>query len=51
MARDSVRLVALLIAAMNDLDVGACDIGNAYLIWFEAGKECGEDAGKGYDHH
>ena len=51
-ARDSVRL-AFLIAAMNDLDVGACDIGNAYLnapcrekVWFEAGKECGEDAGK-----
>ena len=45
--------LAFLIAAMNDLDVGACDIGNAYLnapcrekVWFEAGKECGEDAGK-----
>ncbi len=33
---------------MNDLDIFACDIGNAYLnapckekIWFEAGRECG----------
>jgi Reverse transcriptase (RNA-dependent DNA polymerase) len=51
-SRDSVRL-AFLIAALNDLDILSCDIGNAYLnapcrekIWFEAGKECGEDAGK-----
>lgn len=51
-SRDSVRL-AFLIAALNGLDVSACDIGNAYLnaecrekIWFEAGIECGEDAGK-----
>eukprot|EP00984_Skeletonema_dohrnii_P018105 scaffold8364_cov75-Skeletonema_dohrnii-CCMP3373.AAC.1 len=51
-SRDSVRL-AFLIAALNGLEVGSCDIGNAYLnapcqekIWFEAGLECGEDAGK-----
>lgn len=46
-SRDSVRL-AFLVAAVNDLDILACDIGNAYLnapcrekIWFEAGPECG----------
>lgn len=46
-SRDSVR-IAFLIAALNDLDVFSCDIGNAYLnakcrekIWFEAGIECG----------
>ena len=47
-SRDSVRL-ALLVAALNDLDVFSCDIGNAYLnakcrekIWFVAGLECGK---------
>jgi hypothetical protein len=42
-SRDSVQL-AFLIAALNDLDILSCDIGNAYLnapcrekIWFEAG--------------
>ena len=51
-SRDSVRL-AFLIAALNDLEVSSCDIGNAYLnapckekIWFEAGAECGEHRGK-----
>ena len=51
-SRDSVK-IAFLIAALNDLDLMACDIGNAYLnapcrekIWFEAGPECGELAGK-----
>ena len=46
-SRDSVRL-AFLVAALNELDILACDIGNAYLnapcrerIWFEAGIECG----------
>ena len=36
-------------AALNNLDVFSCDIGNAYLnapckekIWFEAGLECGK---------
>ncbi len=29
-SRDSVR-IAFLLAALNDLDVLACDIGNAYL--------------------
>jgi Reverse transcriptase (RNA-dependent DNA polymerase) len=49
---DSVR-IAFLITALNDLDILSCDIGNSYLnapcrekIWFQAGKECGEDAGK-----
>ena len=51
-SRDSVRL-AFLIAALNDLDIMSCDIGNAYLnapcrekIWFKAGIECGEHKGK-----
>lgn len=48
-SRESVR-IAFLIAALNDLDVFACDIGNAYLnapcrekIWFVAGPECGQE--------
>lgn len=52
-SRDSVR-IAFLVAALNDLDVLSCDIGNAYLnapcrekIWFKAGIECGSEvAGK-----
>ncbi len=51
-SRDSVRL-AFVIAALNDLDVMMCDIGNAYLnapcrekIWFKGGRETGEDKGK-----
>ena len=47
-SRDSMR-IAFLVAALNDLDVFACDIGNAYLnapckekIWFVAGLECGK---------
>jgi hypothetical protein len=50
--RDSICL-AFLIAALNDLEVLSCDIGNAYLnapcrekVWFQAGRECGEDYGK-----
>ncbi len=46
-SRDSIR-IAFLIAALNDLDIFACDIGNAYLnarckekIWFKAERECG----------
>ena len=46
-SRDSV-MIAFLVAALHDLDVFACDIGNAYLnapckekIWFEGGTECG----------
>ena len=42
-SRDSVR-IAFLLASLNDLDIFACDIGNAYLndkcsdkIWTEAG--------------
>ena len=41
--------IAFLTAALNDLDVFSCDIGNAYLntncrekILFEAGLECGQ---------
>ncbi|KAI2501269.1 Reverse transcriptase (RNA-dependent DNA polymerase) [Fragilaria crotonensis] len=51
-SRDSVRL-AFLIAGLNDLDVLAGDVTNAYLnascrekIWFEGGIETGEDRGK-----
>ncbi|KAI2499224.1 Reverse transcriptase (RNA-dependent DNA polymerase) [Fragilaria crotonensis] len=50
-SRDSVRL-AFLIAALNDLDITACDVGNAYLnapcrekIWFVAGPEFGSRQG------
>ena len=53
MSRDSVR-IAFMIVALNDLDVCACDIGNAYLnancrekLWTIAGAEFGpEDKGK-----
>jgi hypothetical protein len=48
-SRESVK-IAFLIAALNDLDIMSCDIGNAYLnakcrekIWFVAGAECGPD--------
>ena len=47
-SRDSVRIM-FLIAALNDLDIEMCDIGNAYLnaetrerVWFTAGSEWGE---------
>jgi len=50
-SRESVR-VAFLLAALNDLDVFAVDVGNAYLnapcrekIWTRAGKEFGSDKG------
>ena len=50
-SRDSVR-IALTIAALNGLDVMACDIQNAYLtadcrekIWTRAGPEFGSEAG------
>ena len=46
-SRDSVR-IALTITALNDLDILACDIQNAYLtalcrekIWTRAGPEFG----------
>jgi hypothetical protein len=42
-----------MLAALNGLDVMACDLENAYLnapcmekIWFEGGLECGSDKGK-----
>ena len=51
-SRDSVR-IALTIAALNGLDILACDIQNAYLcadcrekIYTIAGAEFGSDAGK-----
>lgn len=51
-SRDSVRLF-FLIAALNDLDVRACDVQNAYInagtkekVYFIAGKELGEHEGK-----
>jgi len=50
-SRESVK-IAFLLAALNDLDVMACDIGNACLnapcrekIWFVAGPECGKYSG------
>jgi len=50
-SRESVR-IAFLVAALNDLEVFAADIGNAYLnapcrekIWTRAGKEFGSDEG------
>ena len=49
---DSVR-IALIIAALNGLDILACDIQNAYLtpqcrekVWTVAGPEFGSDIGK-----
>ena len=49
-SRDSIRLV-FLIAALNDLDIMACDIGNAYLhapcrekVWFAGTLDSGEDS-------
>ena len=51
-SRESVR-IAFLIAALNGLDVWAADIQNAYLnapteekVWFRAGDEWGENAGR-----
>jgi hypothetical protein len=51
-SRDSVR-IAFLIAALNDLEVWAADVGNAYLnakcrerIWTIAGPEFGSNQGK-----
>lgn len=50
-SRDSVRL-AFLLAALNGLDIIACDVGNAYLnapcrekVWFVAGPEFGSRQG------
>jgi hypothetical protein len=51
-SRESVR-IAFLLAALNDLDILAGDIQNAYLnaptkekCWFRAGDEWGANAGK-----
>ena len=50
-SRDSVR-IALTISALNELDIMACDIHNAYLtelcrekIWTFAGSEFGKEEG------
>jgi hypothetical protein len=50
-SRDSVW-IGFMLAALNGLDVMACDLENAYLnapcvvkIWFEGGIECGSDKG------
>jgi len=50
-SRESIR-IAFLIATLNDLDIFAADVGNAYLnapcqekIWTIAGKEFGSDEG------
>ena len=47
-SRDSVRIIALTVAAMNDLQIMACDIQNAYLtadcrerVWTHTGPEFG----------
>ena len=51
-SRESVR-IAFLIAALNDLEVCAADVGNAYLnapsrekLWTAAGHEFGSNKGK-----
>jgi hypothetical protein len=51
-SRDSVR-IAFLIAALNDVDIMACEVSNAYLnapcrekIWFVAGPEFGSRQGQ-----
>jgi len=50
--RDNIW-ITFLIAALNDLDIMACDITNAYLnaprrekIWFVGGLQTGKDQGK-----
>jgi hypothetical protein len=50
-SRDSVR-IAFLVAALNDLDILAADVGNAYInattrekVYFVAGKEFGSRQG------
>ena len=51
-SRDSVR-IALTVAALNDLEILACDIQNAYLtadcrerVWTRAGPEFGSECGQ-----
>jgi hypothetical protein len=51
-SRDSVQ-IGFVLAALNGLDMIACDLENVYLnalcmekIWFEGGLECGSDKGK-----
>ena len=51
-SRDPIRL-AFMVAELNDLEIMACDIGNAYLnapcrekVWFRGGLDTGDDCGK-----
>eukprot|EP00804_Cyclotella_cryptica_P013947 CCRYP_002465-RA/>CCRYP_002465-RA protein AED:0.03 eAED:0.04 QI:0/0/0/0.83/0.6/0.5/6/0/916 len=51
-SRETVR-IALLVAALNDVDIWAADVLNAYItapcrekIWTTLGKEFGDDCGK-----
>eukprot|EP00804_Cyclotella_cryptica_P018963 CCRYP_006471-RA/>CCRYP_006471-RA protein AED:0.29 eAED:0.29 QI:12/-1/1/1/-1/0/1/0/123 len=51
-SRETVR-IALLIAALNDIDIWAADVLNAYItapcrekIWTTLGKEFGDDCGE-----
>jgi hypothetical protein len=51
-SRDSVQ-IGFMLAALNRLDVMACDLENVYFnapcmekIWFEGGLECGSNKGK-----
>lgn len=51
-SRDSVR-IAMLLASLNDVEILACDIQNAFLTapcaekyWMKAGPEFGSDQGK-----
>ena len=50
-SRESVR-IEFLLASLNELDIFACDIGNAYLnakfrekLWTESGTEFGNQKG------
>ena len=50
-SRESVR-IEFILASLNDLDIIACDIGNAYLnskcryeLWTESGTEIGTEKG------
>jgi hypothetical protein len=50
--RDSVQ-IGFMLAALNGMDMMACDLENVYLnapcvekIWIEGGLECGSDKGK-----
>ena len=51
MSRESVR-IEFLLASLNDLDIFACDVDNAYLnekyrekLWTESGTKFGTEKG------